>query len=107
MTTDELLAKLPHMIGRNRLTGGGYIQRSGEEQAIGWFTLTHESNKGFEGSGDWCAAYECVEGGYVCLNYDDPEPPYNNAVAYGDTAHEAIQELYNWCVKNGFIKENK
>lgn len=104
MTTDEILAKLPHMIGRHR-GEGVYIISSDEPQAVGWLNICHEGNKDFKGSGDWCAAYECIEGGYVCMNYDDPEPPYNNAVCYGDTAHEALQELYDWCVKNGFIKE--
>jgi hypothetical protein len=41
---------------------------------------------------------------YVCLNPEDEKPPYNNAVVYGDTPSEALQKLYNWCVKNGFIK---
>ena len=79
----------------------------GEEYALGWLTLVHESNKGFEGSGDWCASYECVGGGAVCMNWEDENPPYNNAIAWGDTAHEALQELYDWCVKNGFIKERQ
>ena len=103
MTTDELLEKLPHMIGRHG-ANGVYIQRANEECAIGWLNISHESNKGFEGSGDWRVSYECSEGGSVCMNWDDPEPPYNNAIVYGDTAHEALQRMYDWCVENGFIK---
>ena len=104
MTTDELLQKLPHMIGRNR-GDGFYISDDKEGLDMGWLNLCHESNKGFEGSGDWCAGYGNNYKGYVCMNPDSPKPPYNNAVAYGDTAHEALQGLYDWCVKNGFIKE--
>ena len=29
---------------------------------------------------------------------------YNNAVAYGKTPNQALQGLYNWCIKNKFIK---
>lgn len=103
MTTDELLSKLPHMIGRHG-SDGFYIQKFGEENVIGWLTITHESNKDFKGSGDWKCSYDCVEGGSVCMNTYGP--PWDNAICYGDTAREAIEKMYNWCVEHNFI-ENK
>jgi len=41
------------------------------------------------------------------MNPDKPDENgfYNNAFAYGKTANEALQGLYDWCVKNGFIKK--
>lgn len=101
MTTDKLLKKLPSHIGRNPLydENGEIIAFASDEYDgcdIGWLNL-HNDGK------FWCAYYgednECVT-----LNPNDDEPPYNNAMAFGDTAHEALQGLYDWCIKNGFVK---
>lgn len=100
MTTDELLQKLPSHIGRNPLYENGeiigYVSDEYDGCDIGWLYIHHEGKF-------WCAYYgednECVT-----LNPNDNEPPYNNAIAFGDTAHEALQGLYDWCVKNGFVK---
>ena len=100
MTTDELLKKLPTKIGRNPIYENGEIIAFASDEYdgcdIGWLYL-HNDGKG------WCAYYgmlnECV-----VLNQNDNEPPYNNALAFGDTPQEALQELYDWCVKNGFVK---
>lgn len=94
MSTDELLQKLPNIIGNHRFNGC-YILESQTDQ-IGHLCLIKDKRS-------WIAAYMDVEH-YVCLNPEDEMPPYNNAVAYGDTPNEALQTLYDWCVKNGFIK---
>lgn len=49
-------------------------------------------------------------GEYLCLNPDAENPPYNNAFAFGETANEALQGLYDWYLKNYDIiyqKRNK
>ena len=96
MTTDELLTKLPSHIGRNKFHGF-YIPDNKRGGDIGWLYL-HNDGK------DWCASYG-REGNFVCLNPDAEKPPYNNAVYYGKTPNEALQGLYDWCVKNGFIND--
>ena len=94
MSTDELLQKLPCIIGNN-IYNGLYILESKTDQ-IGTLCLTKNNQ-------DWIAAY--VDGEtYVCLNPKDENPPYNNAICYGSSPREALQKMYNWCVKNGFIK---
>ena len=95
MTTDELLKKLPSHIG-NHSRGDCYII-SNENDQIEWLYL-HNDGK------DWLASYG-IEGKFVCMNPDAKEPPYNNAFAYGKTPNDALQGLYDWCIKNGFIKE--
>ena len=94
MTTDELLKKLPSHIG-NHSRGNCYII-SNENDQIEWLYL-HNDGK------DWLASYG-IEGEFVCMNPDAKEPPYNNAFAYGKTPNDALQGLYDWCIKNGFIK---
>ena len=96
MTTDELLQALPSHIGRNKVNGF-YISDNKRGADVGWFYL-HNDGK------DWCASYG-REGNFVCLNPDAEKPPYNNAVCYGKTPNEALQGLYDWCVKNGFIND--
>ena len=101
MTTDEVLAKLPSHIGRNRIRddNGNTIAYATDNKGggdIGWLYL-HNDGK------DWLASYG-IEGEFVCLNPDATEPPYNNAFSFGRTPNEALQGLYDWCVKNGFIK---
>lgn len=98
MTTDELLEKLPRLIGNHRGEGLYIIADDGDQ--IGWLTLINEG-----GNPPWKAFYEDSLEGAVCMNPWDEEPPYNNAIAYGNTAHEALQELYDWCKENGFIKD--
>lgn len=94
MSTDELLKKLPCIIGNNRCNGC-YILESKTDQ-IGNLCLTKDKNV-------WIAAY--VDGEtYVCLNPKDENLPYNNAFCCGDSPNEALQKMYDWCVKNGFIK---
>lgn len=96
MTTDELLIKLPSHIGRYK-DGDFYI--SFEEHDIGWLTLFNDGK-------DWCAAYrDDYDGCCVCMNPKAEQPPYNNALCYGNTPQEALQNLYDWCIKNGFINE--
>lgn len=102
MTTDELLLKLPSHIGSKKLLDQngkvlGYIN-DGKCNTIGWLYLHNDG-------GDWLASYG-IEGEFVCLNPDAGKPPYNNACFYGKTPNEALQGLYDWCVKNGFIKLN-
>lgn len=102
MTTDELLMKLPSHIGRNRMYDDngevvGYMSDDKPGGDIGWLYL-HNDGK------DWLASYG-VEGEFVCMNPDAEEPPYNNAFCFGRTPNEALQGLYDWCKKNGFIKE--
>lgn len=103
-TTDELLSKLPSHIGRNKLLGEngeviGYMSDNKEGGDIGWLYL-HNDGK------DWLASYG-RQGEFVCLNPDAKEPPYINAFAYGSTPNEALQRLYDWCVKYNFIKEDE
>ena len=74
----------------------GYTSDNKPGNYMGWLYL-HNDGK------DWCASYG-VEGEFVCLNPEAEKPPYNNACAYGSTPNEALQELYDWCVKNGFVK---
>lgn len=94
MSTDELLLKLPNIIGNNRFNGC-YILESPTDQ-IGNLCLVKDKR-------DWKAAYMDGEA-YVCLNPNNKKPPYNNAVSYGNTPNEALQRLYDWCVKYEFIK---
>lgn len=96
MTTDELLKKLPSHIG-NHSIGDCYYIIANENDQIEWLYL-HNDGK------DWLASYG-IEGEFVCMNPDAKEPPYNNAFAYGKTPNDALQGLYDWCIKNGFIKE--
>jgi hypothetical protein len=88
MSTEELLKKLPSV---------AYATDDKKVVNIGSLYV-HNDGK------DWVACY-CVDGQFVCPNPDATEPPYNNAFAYGKTQNEALQGLYDWCVKNGFIKE--
>lgn len=102
MSTDELLKRLPSYIGRNKILDVdgsviGYMSDNKKGGDIGWLYL-HNDGK------DWLASYG-MEGEFVCLNPDATEPPYNNAFAYGDTPQEALENLWKWCVENGFIKE--
>ena len=97
MTTDELLEKLPRCIGNNGANGCFFIFE--EDDQIGWLTLINEG-----GNPPWKAMYSDNLEGAVCMNPKEG-PPYNNAIVYGDTAHEALQEMYNWCKENGFIKD--
>ena len=104
MTTDELLCKLPSHIGRNNLLGEnseviGYMSDNKKGGDIGWLYL-HNDGK------DWLASYG-RQGKFVCLNPDAKEPPYINAFAYGTTPKQALQGLYDWCVKYNFIKEDE
>lgn len=94
MTTDELLEKLPSHIGNHHI-GGGYIVEDPDD-SVEWLYL-HNDGK------DWLASYG-IRGEFVCLNPKEG-PPYNNAFAYGTTPNEALQRLYDWCVKNNFIKD--
>ena len=98
MTTDELLEKLPRCIGNHGGKGLYIIADDGDQ--IGWLTLHNEG-----GSAPWKAFYDDNFGGVVCMNPWDEEPPYNNAVAWGDTPNEALQRLCDWCKENGFIKD--
>ena len=95
MTTDELLLKLPAHIGNHKV-GDCYVISEPTDSYEGLYL--HNDGK------DWLASYG-VEGEFVCMNPTSPKPPYNNAFAYGKTPNEALQGLYDWCVKNGFIKE--
>jgi hypothetical protein len=102
MTTDELFKKLPSHVGRNPLYDENgkiiaYTSDNKEGGDIGWLQLKNDGR-------DWVASYG-EEGRFVCMNPDAEEPPYNNAVAYGDTPNEALQGIYDWCVNNGFVKE--
>lgn len=104
MTTDELLDKLPSHIGRNKIPDKdgnllGYSMDKKEGSSIGWLYL-HNDGK------DWLASYG-IKGEFVCLNPDAEEPPYNNAFAYGRTPNEALQGLYDWCVENNFISNDR
>lgn len=92
MTTDELLDKLPSHIG-NHQVGNAYIISKLEDN-IGWLYL-HNDGK------DWLASYG-IEGEFVCMG-QLPNGLYDNAFAYGKTPNEALQKLYNWCVKHNFI----
>lgn len=101
MTTDELLSKLPRLIGRNPIYDKDHkiiaYSRDGKEGSdVGWLTLRHLGNY-------WEASYRGHKYA-VCMNPETTESAYNNAICYGETANEALQELYNWCVENNFIK---
>ena len=95
MTTDELLAKLPAAIG-NHKAGDFYIVAEPEDSYEGLY-LHNDGD-------DWLASYG-ICGEFVCMNPKATEPPYDNAFAYGKTPNEALQGLYDWCVKHNFIKE--
>lgn len=98
MTTDELLEKLPKMIGNNRIYEDGRIigySISSSYDRIEFLQLCNDGK-------DWVASYG-ERGEYVCLNPKDENPPYNNAFYIGDTPNEALQGLFDWCVENGFI----
>lgn len=99
MTTDELLQKLPSHIGRNRVKdeNGETIayMPDGKSGDIGWLYL-HNDGK------DWLASYG-TQGEFVCIGRL-PNGLYDNAFAYGTTPNEALQGLYNWCVKHNFVK---
>jgi hypothetical protein len=97
MSTDELLNKLPKMIGNHSECGYYLITEEGDD--VQWLYLHHDGR-------DWCASYG-VEGEFLCMNPLSKEPPYDNAFAYGKTPNEALQKLYDWCVGHGFIKEKK
>lgn len=98
MTTNELLFKLPRMIGN--CGKGCYLKRYDHpEDQIGFLTLVNEG-----GNPPWRASYD-DDGQFVCMNPLNKEPPYNNAVAWGNTPNEALQGLYDWCINNGFITE--
>ena len=99
MTTDELLKKLPSHIGNHPTYDekgniDGYLMDSPDSD-IQWLYL-HNDGK------NWLASYG-IEGEFLCMNPESPEPPYNNAFAYGSTPNEALQKLYDWCIENGFI----
>lgn len=96
-STDELLNELPKMIGNN-YHNGCYIL-SKEDDQIGWLTLHYEG-----GNFPWKVFYQDTFGVSVCMNPKDEKPPYNNAIAYGDTPNEALQKLYDWCIENKFIE---
>lgn len=72
MTTDELLEKLPAMIGNKRTYDSegrpdGYIMDS-----TGTIGFLHLCNDGMD-----CVASYGEEGDYVCLNSTSKNPPYN------------------------------
>lgn len=92
MTTDELLEKLPSHIGNHQVCNL-YVMAEPEDN-IGWLYL-HNDGK------DWLASYG-MEGDFVCMG-QLPNGLYDNAFAYGKTPNEALQKLYNWCVKHNFI----
>ena len=94
---DELLNELPKMIGNN-YHNGCYILSEKDDQ-IGWLTLHYEG-----GNFPWKAFYQDTFGVSVCMNPKNEKPPYNNAIAYGDTPNEALQKLYDWCIENKFIE---
>ena len=96
MATDELLQKLPSYIG-NHKKGDCYILEEKTDRIEGLYL--HNDGK------DWLASYGII-GKFVCMNPEAEKPPYNNAFAYGKTPNEALQGLYNWCVKNNFIKQD-
>lgn len=104
MTTDELLLKLPNRIGRNPIKDkeGKTIAYTtdvyeNDSPSIGWLYL-HNDGK------DWCAYYGSSDL-HVCMN-PDKEPPYNTAIFFGSTPNEVLQQLYEWCIHNDFIKES-
>ena len=101
MTTDELLEKLPLFIGRTKIISSngnfiGYTIDNKEGISIGELNLCNEGKL-------WIASYGTL-GNYVCLNPDSNKPPYINAVCYGFTPNEALQNLYDWCIKYKFIE---
>jgi len=93
MTTDELLMKLPAYIG-NHKKGECYVICKPTDRIETLYLQNDGKN--------WLASYG-VEGEFVCMNPNSPNPPYNCAFAYGKTPNEALQGLYDWCKKNGFI----
>lgn len=101
MTTDELLQKLPLKIGRNPIKNDGkiigYLFDNKEGASVGWLNLHYEGSC-------WEVRYSNDIDGAVCLNPDNPNPPYNNAITLGDTPNEALQKMYDWLIENNFIK---
>lgn len=95
MTTDELLNKLPSHIG-NHEENGYYIIGGNPNDDIKWLYL-HNDGK------DWLASYG-IEGEFLCMGQLS-NGLYDNAFAYGNTPNEALEKLYDWCIKHGFIKE--
>lgn len=79
MTTDELLNKLPP-----------YISRNGDK---GQLHLVSSVNY-------WNAFYDSEITCHFSITMS------NVANFHAHTANEALHELYDWCVRNGFIKEN-
>lgn len=94
MTTDELLKKLPSHIG-NHIIHGCYIISEPDDD-IKWLYL-HNDGK------DWLASYG-IEGEFLCMGQLE-NGMWDNAFAYGKTPNEALQGLYDWCIKHNFIKE--
>lgn len=100
MTTDELLSKLPKKIGRNPIKDKdgktlAYVLDDMATPSIGWLYLANDGK-------DWCAYYG--DGNeYTCMNPND-EAPYNTAIFYGSSPNEVLQQLYEWCIHNNFIK---
>lgn len=97
MTTDELLEKLPSHIGRNPMydSKGKIVAYTGDNLPgdIGWLYLHNDGRH-------WMASYG-IEEDIVCSKSESEN--YGSAVVYGTTPNEALQKLYDWCVKNGFI----
>lgn len=100
MTTDELLLALPGLLGNNGGKGCYFLHKPKDQ--IGYLTLCKEG-----GNPPWIAYYDPGDGGYLCMNPEAKEPPYNYAVAWGSTPKAALQALYDWCVHNGLIKDEK
>lgn len=96
MTTDDLLEKLPPYIGNHHIEGAYVL--SDENDDIQWLYL-HNDGK------DWLASYG-VEGEFLCMGQLE-NGLYDNAFAYGRTPNEALQELYDWCVRHNFINEEE
>lgn len=94
MTTDKLLNKLPSRIGNHEFSGC-YVIFSPEDDIKSLYL--HKDGK------DWLASYG-VEGDFLCMG-KLPNGLYDNAFAYGSTPNEALQRLYDWCVKHGFVEQ--
>ena len=92
-----ILQKLPSHVGRNRMLNDkgeciAYMCDSGIGD-VEWLYLHNDGDHKLP----WAASYG-IQGEYVCLNPNDG-PPYNNAVALGDSPLEALRGLYKWCVE--------
>ena len=94
MTTDELLLSLPPCIG-NHIENGCFVLARPDDD-IKWLSLNIDGK-------DWCASYG-IEGDFLCMGMLE-NGLYDNAFAFGKTPNEALQGLYEWCVKHNFIKE--